>query len=76
MGLDLSLPFANFPLAVAGGGGDYYFDYYWQNSGQLIAFLGGLWLYGSHAGLSTWYLAPGSGPADVAIGGRLLKKAL
>jgi len=76
MGHDSNNPFAELPIAVIGGGGDYYFDYYWQDIGQVVAFLGGSWLYGSYFGLSVWSLDDGSGRADIHFGGRLLKKAL
>ena len=74
MGLDNKNPFAEFPVEI--GGSNYYADYYYQNSGQRIAHVGGGWVSGSSAGLSCWYLAFSSAYAVVSIGGRLLKKAL
>lgn len=76
MGLDASLPFANFPTSVDGATNKYYSDYYYQAAGQRIARFGGSWSSGSAAGLFCWGLHYTSSDASVGIGGRLLKKAL
>jgi hypothetical protein len=76
MGYDPDYPFAEFPTAVAGKSDTYYSDYYYQNTGQRIALVGGAWNSGSAAGLSGWNLHTSSSSADVNIGGRLLKKPL
>jgi len=72
MGLDNKNPFAEFPVEI--GGSNYYADYYYQNSGQRIARVGGRWADGSFAGPSFWALANSSAAAGVAVGGRLVKK--
>lgn len=76
MGFDAADPFAALPTAISGGATTYYSDYYYQNAGQRIARLGGVWSYGTVAGLSCWLLSGTSSGADVTVGGRLLKKAL
>jgi hypothetical protein len=76
MGWDPDHPFAALPVDVTGGSTTYYSDYYYQNAGQRIARVGGLWGSGSPAGPSCWFLYGSSGFADVIIGGRLLKKPL
>ncbi len=69
-------PFAEFPVELGGSSSTYYADYYYQNSGQRIARVGGRWNSGSASGLSSWYLTDASSASDVDRGGRLLKKPL
>jgi hypothetical protein len=76
MGFDPACPFAEFPTAVGGGTTTYYSDYYYRDTGQRIALLGGLWVDGATAGLSCWYLSDYSSYTSIAFGGRLLKTAL
>lgn len=76
MGFDVNLPFANFPTSVGGATNKYYSDYYYQAAEQRIALFGGDWRSGSYAGLFCWSLSNASSLANIAIGGRLLKKAL
>ena len=73
MGYDPLLPFCEFPVDVSA---NYYRDYYYQSSGQMVARVGGLWAYGSVNGLWCWLLNYSSTSASVSYGGRLLKKAL
>lgn len=72
-GYDSGHPYAALPSAVGGG---LTMDYYYQNTGQRIALLGGFWRNGSFAGPSCWALSYASSNAYVSIGARLLKKAL
>ena len=76
MGYDPKNPFAEFPVEVGAGSSTYYSDYYYQNTGQRLALVGGSWNTGSNAGLSYWYLPDTSSNARVNVGGRLLKKPL
>ncbi len=76
MGSDPNNPFAAFPMAIGGSTSTYYADYYYQATGQRIARVGGGWLSGAFAGPWCWTLSASSSDASVAIGGRLLKKAL
>lgn len=75
MGHDANLPFAALPTAVGGDSATYYSDYYYRNTGQRIAFVGGGWNYGSRAGVALWSLYDGSGLANLNVGGRLVRKA-
>lgn len=73
MGWDPAHPYAEFPVAVGGSATTYYSDYYYQNTGQRIALVGGSWINGSRGGPSFWNLNSSSSYAYVALGGRLLK---
>jgi hypothetical protein len=73
MGFDADKPFASF--AISTGSSSYYRDYYYQNSGQIIAHVGGYWGFGSFGGPSFWSLVSSSATAPLHIGARLLKKA-
>jgi len=76
MGYDPALPFAEFPVELGANTATYYCDYHYQNVGQRIALLGGLWYDGALAGPSYWDLSNSSADSYVTIGGRLLKKPL
>ena len=77
MGYDVNNPYAAFPTAIAGGASNaFYSDYYYQTTGQRIARVGGYWSAGAAAGVSFWDLGGSSAAAGVAVGGRLVKKAL
>jgi len=76
MGYDSAHPYAQLPITVGASGDSQYKDYYYQNTGQRIARVGGDWSNGSTAGLFFWHLYYSSGDSSLVIGGRLLKKAL
>ena len=71
MGYDAVLPFAEFPVDVSA---NFYKDYYYQNTGQYIAVVGGGWDYGGFAGLWLWALNNSSANAGAHVGGRLCAK--
>ena len=48
-------------------------DYYYQNSGDRIALVGGRWLYGGYCGLWCWTLNNTSADYNDYLGARLLK---
>ena len=73
MGFDASNPMIELPVDVSA---NFYKDYYYQNTAQYIAFVGGGWNLGGNAGLWSWYLSYSSATTGVTLGGRLLKKAL
>lgn len=73
MGWDPAHPYAEFPAAVGGSATTYYSDYYYQNTGQRIASVGGYWISGSSGGPSLWHLNASSSNASVTLSGRLLK---
>jgi hypothetical protein len=77
MGWDSDNPFCELPTSVAGGANNkYYCDYYYQNTGNRVAPVGGSWRNGSYAGLSCWSLSSSSASTSVNVGARLFKKAL
>lgn len=76
MGFDPAHPYAEFPVEVGGGSSTYYADYYYQNTGQRIARVGGSWDLGANAGPWLWVLTDTSSTAHVRAGGRLVKKPL
>src|SRR5690606_24629020 len=69
MGWDPAHPYAEFPVAVGGSATTYYSDYYYQNTGQRIAPVGGYWRTGSNIGPSFWYLYYPSSHPVVTLGG-------
>ena len=76
MGYDPLNPFAQFPITLGGGSTTFYADYYYQNSGQRIALIGGGWSHGSYSGLRYWALSFSASDASINFGGRLLQKPL
>lgn len=70
MGYDKNRPFAQFPISVGSGK---YGDYYYQQTGNRIALLGGRWFDGANAGASDWALSSASSNTAFVIGSRLLK---
>ena len=77
VGFDQANPEFQLPTSITGGAyNKYYADYYYQSTGQRVAHLGGNWGFGSSTGLSYWSLDFASGDSRVALGGRLVKKAL
>lgn len=73
MGYDANYPIVGLPIEVGGGDGTYVSDYYWQNTGNRIALVGGAWYSGASAGFFYWYLLGVSGDAGTDFGSRLLK---
>jgi len=60
------------PTVVGGSENSYLCDYYWQNTGNRVARLGGGWIDGSFAGALCWSLDDGSSYRDRIFGARLL----
>lgn len=75
-GYDANNPFAEIPTETIGGSSTYYSDYYYQQTGQRVARVGGRWNSGADAGLFCWVLSDASGAASFSLSGRLLKKPL
>lgn len=73
LGYDNNYPIASFPTEIGASSTTGTCDYYTQNTGNRIALVGGIWYYGSDAGLWCWYLYYPSGTADFDVGSRLLK---
>ena len=71
LGLDVDEPFFRFPTEVGGGTSTYMCDYYWQNTGNRVARVGGFYV-GAHDGLWSWNLHNTSSFALWYIGCRVL----
>lgn len=74
MGFDTNFPFAEFAIAAGGSASTYYCDYYFGQTGQRVARVGGSWYGGSVAGVSGCSLSDTSSSAHVSCGGRLIRK--
>lgn len=72
LGLDVDEPFFRFPIEIGGGSSTYMCDYYYQNTGNRVARVGGHFNAGSDCGLWYWRFSDGSSHADWYIGCRVL----
>ena len=72
LGLDVDEPFFRFPTEIGGGTSTYMCDYYWQNTGNRVALVGGGFYGGAYDGLWYWYFNSTSSSASWAIGARVL----
>jgi hypothetical protein len=72
LGLDVDEPFFRFPTAIGGGTSTYMCDYYWQNTGNRVALVGGNFNFGAIDGLWCWGLGDTSSLAHWNIGARVL----
>jgi len=72
LGLDVDEPFFRFPTEVGGSTSTYMADYYYQNTGNRVAFVGGTFYYGASVGLWCWYFSNTSSNAAWSIGCRVL----
>lgn len=73
LGYDKENPLFALTTEVGGGSSTYITDYYYQNSGNRIALVGGGYNGGSIAGLWYWAMSDASSHASYDIGARLLK---
>lgn len=73
LGYDANNPMIALTTESAGDSSTNMSDYYYQNSGDRIALVGGRYVDGSLAGLWSWDVGNASGVAAVNIGARLLK---
>lgn len=76
MGFDPAHPYAEFPVEVGDSSSTYYSDYYYQTTGQCIAYVGGYWNRGAGAGPWLWGLGSRSSYASVYLGGRLVRRGV
>lgn len=76
MGYDSNNPICAFPILTGSGAGTsaYITDYYYQNTGNRIAIVGGIWSFGAAAGMFYWHFNGGSSSAGGSLGSRLLYK--
>lgn len=72
LGLDVDEPFFRFPTEIGGGTSTYMCDYYWQNTGNRVALVGGAFYNGAHDGLWYWNFSNASSGADWSVGARVL----
>lgn len=72
LGLDVDEPFFRFPTEIGGGTSTYMCDYYWQNTGNRVALVGGYFSIGAHVGLWFWFFNDASSGAYWSIGARVL----
>lgn len=72
LGFDPDEPFFRFPTEVGGGSSTYMSDYYYQNTGNRIALVGGTFNDGAGDGLWSWSLSYGSSSAGWSVGCRVL----
>ena len=73
VGYDSEHPMVALDTEIGGGTTTYLCDYYYQNTGNRIACVGGYFGNGASAGLWYWFLGSGSGVADLHIGSRLFR---
>jgi hypothetical protein len=71
LGIDERYPFVRLPKDNSGSSSTYFSDYYYQNSGDRTARVGGGWRGTSYAGPFYWYLYGSLAFADYYIGSRL-----
>lgn len=71
LGWDKAHPYVRLPFVVGGSNTTYFCDYYWQNGGLRVAYVGGRLNAGAHDGLVCWYCSDDVGDAWFNIGARL-----
>ena len=71
LGWDKAHPYVRLPFVVGGSNTTYFCDYYWQNGGLRVAYVGGFLDSGTYAGLVYWYCNTGVGSAWFRLGARL-----
>lgn len=71
LGWDKAHPYVRLPFVVGGSNTTYFCDYYWQNGGLRVAYVGGDLAYGSYDGLVYWHCGYDVGYAWFPIGARL-----
>ena len=76
LGHDANHPLVTLTTDVGGSSSNYLSDYYYINSGNRIVRVGGVWRYGTTAGLWFWHCGGDSSITAYHIGSRLLKKTI
>lgn len=71
LGWDKAHPYVRLPFVVGGSNTTYFCDYYWQNGGLRVAYVGGDLTNGAGAGLVCWRCGNAVGGAWFNIGARL-----
>jgi hypothetical protein len=73
LGYDINNPLIKLTTEIGGASGTYMTDYYYQNTGNRVARVGGDFINGDNAGLWYWKLSGSSSSSDWDIGARVLK---
>ncbi len=73
LGYDSNHPLISFPTSVGGKETTHMSDYYWQETGNRIALVGGVWYDGWKCGLWYWCLVEASPISGGHISARLLR---
>lgn len=73
LGLDVNDPLVRFPVEVGGGSSTYMSDYYYRNTGNRVALVGGYLGNGANAGAWCWNLGVDSSYSYWPFGARVLK---
>ena len=73
LGYDSNHPLISLPTEVGGSSSTYVPDYYYQNTGNRVARVGGYLNNGAGDGLWCWYLSYGSSDTYWNVGARLLR---
>lgn len=71
LGWDKAHPYVRLPFVVGGSNTTYFCDYYWQNGGLRVAYVGGYLNSGTNDGLVSWYCNGAVGNAWFGLGARL-----
>ena len=71
LGWDKAHPYVRLPFVVGGSNTTYFCDYYWQNGGLRVAYVGGILNSGTSDGLVAWACDHDVGYAWFAFGARL-----
>lgn len=73
LGFDINDPLVRFPVEVGGGSSTYMADYYYKNTGNRVALVGGNLYNGALAGAWYWALYSDSSYSVWVVGARVLK---
>ena len=71
LGWDKAHPYVRLPFVVGGSNTTYFCDYYWQNGGLRVAYVGGALSHGTNVGLVYWRCYNDVGDAGFSVGARL-----
>ena len=73
LGFDINDPLVRFPVEIGGGTSSYMCDYYYKNTGNRVARVGGPLSNGTYDGAWSWFWFNGSSSAYWNVGARVLK---
>jgi hypothetical protein len=73
--LNNEMGLSTLPTGLNGSSSSYYCDYYYQNTGDRVARVGGYWTDVSRAGLAAWALYDSAAASARGIGSRLMGRS-